>query len=153
MKLSIANHGTKKDLIIDWQRERHDGKTSDKISIKPIQESMMINVTLARDKKKKVKEVRPTQENERCRFTLKELEKKKYHFLDSDVRNMLEDLFQKKVIELLECKRPEEMGRVNDLNYCHYHQIINHPVEKCFILKNLIVKLEEQGRIHLDMMK
>ena len=35
---------------------------------------------------------------------------------------MLEDLLQKKVIELPECKRPEEMDRVNDLNYCHYHQ-------------------------------
>ena len=34
---------------------------------------------------------------------------------------MLEDLLQKKVIELPECKRPEEMDRVNDLNYCHYH--------------------------------
>ena len=60
MELSIANHGAKNDLIVDWQRERRNGKTSDKISIKPIHESMMVNVTLARDKKKKVKEVRPT---------------------------------------------------------------------------------------------
>ena len=34
MKLSIANHGTKKDLIVDQQRWRHDGKASDKNSIK-----------------------------------------------------------------------------------------------------------------------
>ena len=47
------------------------------------------------DKKKEIKEVRPTQENERCRFTLKELEEKKYHFLDSNMPNMLEDLLQK----------------------------------------------------------
>ena len=53
---------------------------------------MTVNVTLARDKKKEVKEVRPTQENERCRFTLKELEEKRYHFPDSDVPSMLEDL-------------------------------------------------------------
>ena len=97
MELNIANHGAKKDLIIGQQRERHNGKTSDKISIKLIQESMTVNVTLARDKKKEVKEVRPTQENERCRFTLKELEEKKYHFPDFDVPNMLEDLLQKKV--------------------------------------------------------
>ena len=45
-----------------------------------------------RDKKKEVKEARPAQENERCRFTLKELEEKKYHFLDFDVPSMLEDL-------------------------------------------------------------
>ena len=45
MELSIANHGAKNDLIVDWQRERRNGKTSDKISIKPIQESMTVNTT------------------------------------------------------------------------------------------------------------
>ena len=44
----------------------------------------------ARDKKKEVKEVGPIQENERRRFTLKELEEKKYPFPNSNVPNMLE---------------------------------------------------------------
>ena len=43
------------------------------------------------------------------------------------------------------------MGHVNDPNYCHYHRIASHPVEKCFILKDLIMKLAKQGRIHLDL--
>ena len=64
MELSIANHGSKKDLTIDQQRERHDGKKSDKTSKKPIQEKMTINTApakiSARDKKKKVKEDGPT---------------------------------------------------------------------------------------------
>ena len=115
----------------------------------------MVNTTpmkiSVRGKKKKVKDVKPTQENERCRFTLKELEEKKYPFPNSDVSNMLENLLHKKVIELLECQHPEEMGRVNDPNYCHYHRIISYPVEKCFILKYLIMKLAKQGRIHLDL--
>ena len=64
---------------------------------------------------------------------------------------MLEDLLQKKVIELPKCKHPEEMSCVDDPNYCHYHRIISHPVEKCFILKELIMKLVRQGRIHLDL--
>ena len=112
MELNIASHGFKKDLTIDLQRERHDGKKSDKTLKKPIEESKTINTApvkiSARDKKKVVKEVGPTQENERCRFTLKELEKKKYHFLDSDVPNMLEDLLQKNVIELPECKHKKK---------------------------------------------
>ena len=116
---------------------------------------MTVNMTpikiSTRDKKKEVKQARPTQENERCRFTLKELEEKKYHFPNSDVPSMLEDLLHKKVIELPECKRLEKMGRVNDLNYGHYHQIINHPVKKCFILKDLIMKLVNEERIHLDL--
>ena len=86
---------------------------------------MTVNTTpikiLAQNKKKEVKEIGPTQENERCWFTLKELEEKKYHFPDYDVPSMLENLLQKKVIELPECKLPEEMDHVNDLNYCHYH--------------------------------
>ena len=45
MELSIANHGAKKDLIVDQQRERHNGKASDKNSIKLIQESMIVNTT------------------------------------------------------------------------------------------------------------
>ena len=43
------------------------------------------------------------------------------------------------------------MGRVNDPNYCHYHRIVSHSVEKCFILKDLIMKLAKQRRIHLDL--
>ena len=82
---------------------------------------------------------------------MKELEEKKYPFLNFDVPNMLEDLLQKKVIELPDCKHPEKMGYVNDPNYCHYHRIVSHPMEKCFILKDLIMKLAKQGRILLDL--
>ena len=85
----------------------------------------MVNTTpikiLVRDKQNELKEVRLTQENEKRWFTLKELKEKKYHFLDYDVPSMLEDLLHKKVIELPECKHPEEMSSVNDPNYCHYH--------------------------------
>ena len=63
--MELSNHGSKNDLIIDWKRERHDGKRSDKTSKKPIQESMTINTTIVkisiRDKNKEVKEVGPTQ--------------------------------------------------------------------------------------------
>ena len=93
---------------------------SDKTSKKPILESMTINTTpikiSTRDKKNEVKEDGPIQENERRQFTLKELEENKYHFPDSDVPNMLEDLLQKKVTKLPKCKRPKEMSYVNDPN-------------------------------------
>ncbi|KAM1128247.1 hypothetical protein ACFX15_037537 [Malus domestica] len=64
---------------------------------------------------------------------------------------MLDDLLEKKVIELPECKRPEEMNRINDPKYCKYHRIVGHHVGKCFILKELIMKLAQQGRIELDL--
>ena len=42
------------------------------------------------------------------------------------------------------------MHRVNDLKYCKFYHLISHPVEKCFVLKDLIIKLAKQGRIELD---
>ncbi|KAM1365652.1 hypothetical protein ACFX2F_044052 [Malus domestica] len=64
---------------------------------------------------------------------------------------MLDDLLKKKVIELPECKRPEEMNRVNDPRYCKFPRIMSHHVGKCFILKELIMKLVQQGQIELDL--
>ncbi|XP_020410515.1 uncharacterized protein LOC109946596 [Prunus persica] len=103
-----------------------------------------------RDKKKEVKRMEPSREVDIRRRTLKELEEKMYPFPDSDVAGMLEDLLEKKVIELSECKRPEEMNRVNDHKFYKYHRIVSHPVEKCFVLKELIMNLARQGRIELD---
>ncbi|KAA0051496.1 retrotransposon gag protein [Cucumis melo var. makuwa] len=55
--------------------------------------------------------------------------------------DMLEQLIEKQLIQLPECKRPEKVGKVDDLNYYKYHRVISHPVEKCFVLKELILKL------------
>ena len=82
---------------------------------------------------------------------MRELEQKTYPFPDSDIDAMLNDLLEKKVIELPECKCPEEMNRVNDPRYCKYHRIVSHLVGKCLILKELIMKLAQQGRIELDL--
>ena len=43
------------------------------------------------------------------------------------------------------------MRRVNDPHYCNYHQDISHPVEKCFVLKELILKLALNKKIELDL--
>jgi len=59
--------------------------------------------------------------------TLKELQEKKYPFLDLDLSGMLDDLLKKGIIELPPSKRPEEAGRVNDPKYCQYHRVISPP--------------------------
>ncbi|KAM1151904.1 hypothetical protein ACFX19_035176 [Malus domestica] len=43
------------------------------------------------------------------------------------------------------------MNRVNDPRYCKYRRIISHPVSKCFVFKELIMKLAQQGQIELDL--
>ena len=64
--------------------------------------------------------------------------------------NILEQLLQLKLIELPECKRPEDIGKVDDLNYYKYHRIIGHPIQKCFIFKEQIMKLAIENKIDLD---
>ncbi|KAA0068201.1 retrotransposon gag protein [Cucumis melo var. makuwa] len=63
---------------------------------------------------------------------------------------MLEQLIEKQLIQLPERKRPEQVGKVDDPNYCKYHRVISHPVEKCFVLKELILKLARENKIELD---
>ncbi|KAA0065362.1 retrotransposon gag protein [Cucumis melo var. makuwa] len=63
---------------------------------------------------------------------------------------MLEQLIEKQLIQLPECKRPEQKGKVDDPNYCKYDRVISHPIEKCFVLKELILKLARENKIELD---
>ena len=64
--------------------------------------------------------------------------------------DILEQLLQLKLIELLECKWLEDMEKVDDLNYCKYHRIIGHPIWKCFVFKEQIMKLTKENKIDLD---
>ena len=64
---------------------------------------------------------------------------------------MLDDLLEKNMIKLPECKRPEEMGHTNDPKYCKYHRVVSHLVEKCFVLKDIIIRLAKEGKILLDL--
>ena len=69
------------------------------------------------------------QKNEVHRLTFKEREQEVYLFPDEDVPSILQQLLQLKLIELPECKRLEDMGKVDDPNYCKYHRIIGHPLQ------------------------
>ena len=93
------------------------------------------------------------QKNEIRRLTFKEREQKVYPFLDEDVPIILEQLLQLKLIELPECRRPKDMGKVDDPNYCRYHRIIGHPIQKCFVFKEQIMKLAKENKIDLDFNK
>ncbi|KAM1151823.1 hypothetical protein ACFX19_035101 [Malus domestica] len=93
----------------------------------------------------------PSRTQDRYKNTLRELDQKTYHFQDFNVATMLDDLLEKKVIELPECKHPEKMNRVNDPRYCKYHRIVSHPIGNCFVLKELVMNLPQQGHIELDL--
>jgi len=87
----------------------------------------------------------------RRRPTLKELEEKKYLFPDSHLLGLLDNLLEKGVIQLSELKRLEEVGRTDDPKYCRYHKMVSHPLEKCVMLREQIMRLIKDGTVILDL--
>ncbi|KAM1818814.1 hypothetical protein ACFX11_000569 [Malus domestica] len=161
MELSIAHHG-KKERITDFKKDKVFSPNVDKTGKKPPKEAFTVSTApiktalapikiSSKTKAKEIKRGEPPRTQERYKSTLRELEQKAYPFPDSNMDAMLDDLLEKKVIELPECKRPEKMNRINDPKYCKYHRIVSHVVGKCFVLKKLIMKLAQQGRIELDL--
>ncbi|KAM1325671.1 hypothetical protein ACFX2H_046348 [Malus domestica] len=162
MELSIAHHG-KKEPITEFKKDKVFSLNVDKTGKKPPKEAFTVSTApvktvsapikisskTLREFELKKSEPPPTQEM--YKNTLRELEQKVYPFPDSYMDAMLDDLLNEKVIKLPECKRPEEMNRINDPKYCKYHRIVSHHVGKCFVLKELIMKLAQQGRIELDL--
>ncbi|KAM2086709.1 hypothetical protein ACFX1R_024217 [Malus domestica] len=148
MELSIAHHGKKKP-ITNFNKDKMFASNVDKTGKKLANEAFTVNAApikiSSKTKANEIKRGEPPRTQNRYKSTLRELEQKAYPFPDSDMDAMLDDLLEKKVIELPEYKRPEEMNHVNDPKYCKYHRIVSHPVGKCFVLKELIIKLAQQG--------
>ena len=96
MEISIANHRRKNPSMLKQQRDKDmkkDGKSTE--------ESMV--VILDTTKKPKMDIRHDTQKNDRSQekekhLALKELQEKKYPFLDSYVPGTLDNLIEKKVI-------------------------------------------------------
>ncbi|KAA0055462.1 retrotransposon gag protein [Cucumis melo var. makuwa] len=152
MELSIANRGAKDFLVQRTRSGKNEINDTKKIANNVLNESMLVQETPLKSfsKRKEIKHERNHDGNEKRRPTLRERQKKVYLFPDSDVADMLEQLIKKQLIQLLECKRPEQAGKVDDPNYCKYHWVISHSVEKCFVLKELILKLARENKIELD---
>ncbi|KAM0963233.1 hypothetical protein ACFX19_022658 [Malus domestica] len=151
MELSIAHHG-KKEPIADYKDDKVLGTKVEKAAWKPTKETMTVNTAPVKTSTRgKAIQTEAFRDQEMRRRTLKELEEKTYPFPDSDVVAMLDDLLDKKVISLPECRRPEEMNCTDSPRYCKFHRFISHPTEKCFVLKDLIIKLAQKGIIELDL--
>ncbi|XP_057775222.1 uncharacterized protein LOC130994205 [Salvia miltiorrhiza] len=78
------------------------------------------------------------------------MQQKQYPFLDSDVSGIFDDLLKEGLIELPEMKQPNEAGRTDDPKYCKYHQLVGHPIHDCFIFKDKVMRLTQEGKISLE---
>src|ERR1051325_2261524 len=151
MELNIANRGGNDLLVPDAKREKKEIKSTQKISKGATKEAMMVGTTpLKFVAKEKMMEKRQDT-SEKRRPTLKERQEKVYSFPESNLPDMLEQLVDNELIKLPECKQTADMGKVNDPNYCKYHRVISHPIEKCFVLKELILRLAQEKKIELDL--
>ncbi|TYJ26511.1 hypothetical protein E1A91_A07G124900v1, partial [Gossypium mustelinum] len=63
---------------------------------------------------------------------------------------MLEEFLKVRLIMLLKIKQPEEVDRVDNPNYCRYHNLSNHPLKKCSISKEKIIQLYNEGKITFE---
>ena len=130
MELSIASHeSTNPPILEESKKEVRKNDRNDKVSLK---DPMAVNAAEVKVPRRwanaNEKWLEGWQKNKMRHLTLKEREQKVYPFPNEDVPNILEQLLQLKLIELPECRRPEDMGKVDDPNYCKYHRIIGHPI-------------------------
>ena len=81
---------------------------------------------------------------------LRDSEKNEYSYSEYDAPKMLDKLLEKGLVQLPESRRPEEIGRTNDPNYCKYHRIVSHPIEKCKAFRGQVLQLANEGKVTLD---
>ena len=152
MELSIASHGsTSPPILEESKKEVRKNDRNAKINLK---DPMTINTAKVKVPRRGAnankKWLEGWQKNEVRHLSFKEHEQKVYSFPDEDVPNILGQLLQLKLIELPECRQPEDMGKVDDPNYCKYHCIIGHPIQKCFVFKEQIMKLAKENKIDIN---
>jgi hypothetical protein len=87
------------------------------------------------------------------RPTLSERQNQKYSFPVEEVDDLFIGLRELGLIELPKPKRPEEASKCDDPNFCHYHRILGHTLKDCFVVKNVIQKLIDDGTIDADQQK
>ena len=154
MKLTIASHRNTKPLILEERKERKEGRRNDRNAKVNLKDLVTVNTTVVKvprwGAKANEKWLEGWQKNEVRHPTFKEHEQKVYPFPNEDVLNILKQLLQLKLIELPECKQLEDIGKVDDPNYCKYHHIIGHQTQKCFVFKEQIMKLAKENKIDLD---
>ncbi|KAA0046632.1 retrotransposon gag protein [Cucumis melo var. makuwa] len=155
MELGIAKRGAKNFLVQRTMSDKNEINDTKNITNNVLNESMVVQEIPLKSfsKRKETKHERNHDDDEKQRPTLRERQKKVYPFPDSDVVDMLEQLIEKQLIQFPKCKRPEQARKVDDPNYYKYHQVISHSVEKCFVLKELILKLARENKIELDIDK
>ncbi|TVU51241.1 hypothetical protein EJB05_02652, partial [Eragrostis curvula] len=87
------------------------------------------------------------------RPTLSERQNQEYSFPMEEVEGLFMGLRELNLIELPKPKRPEEAAKFKEPNFCHYHRILGHTLKDCFVVKNIIQKMIDEGVIDDNLLK
>jgi len=77
---------------------------------------------------------------------------KQYSFKDEHVDLLFKLLNKSNRLKLLEARRPEEVRKTDNPNYCLYHTMLGHPTKNCYIFKDILQVLidAEVLKLHLE---
>ncbi|GAA0166111.1 hypothetical protein LIER_21342 [Lithospermum erythrorhizon] len=78
------------------------------------------------------------------------MQAKEFPLFDSNIPLMFDKLTKAKLIRLPVPKRPEEANKTTKPDYCKYHRVLGHPIEKFFVFKEKVIDLARQGVIILE---
>ncbi|XP_049397362.1 uncharacterized protein LOC125861536 [Solanum stenotomum] len=153
MELSMSSAGKDMMFVHDPRkgRDKQEHKRWSKFVPKnDNKESMNVNVSPVKfiTKEGKKQSVRTNfQARSDQKLILREMQEKECPFLESDVSDIFDELLELKHIELPEMKRPNE---ADDPNYCKYHRLVSHPLEKCLVFKDRVMRLVREKKIVLE---
>jgi len=66
---------------------------------------------------------------------------KQYAFKDEHIDSLFKLLNKSKRLKLPEARRPEEVGKSDNPNYCLYHRMLGHPTKSCYVFKDILQAL------------
>ena len=64
-----------------------------------------------------------------------------YSFKDEHVDSLFKLLNKSNRLKLSEARRPEEVSKTDNPNYCLYHRMLGHPTNSYYILKDILQAL------------
>lgn len=96
-------------------------------------------------------QVKPTYggNNSRPPITLSEMKNKPYSFRRDKVEKIFRDAMNNG-LRLPESKRPGDMEKSDDPNFCPYHRLLGHPIEDCWVFKDWVERKYKAGEITLS---
>ena len=146
MEVTTANCRGSSFSVAESKTNQTEVKENVKFFKSPTKEvmtvSMAVQVWTMGKSNSKEKRSASIKDIRRRRPTFKELQEKKY---PSDLPRIVVDLLKKGVIQLPEPKRPEEVGRIANPKYCHYHRIVSQLVKGASQLRNASCSCPKRG--------